>query len=107
MCSPSRLEAAKAEGRRLIDGLRLGDELAIIAAEPAPRVACGLTDHQRTLREALDSIAPSDGPTRVAEAVTLAAGSSPAPTKIARVVVLTDGGFEGAAELARPGRISS
>ena len=46
---PSRLEAAKAEGRRLIDGMRLGDELAIIAAGPQPRVACGPTDHQRTL----------------------------------------------------------
>ena len=32
---PSRLEAAKAEGRRLIDGMRLGDELAIIAAGAA------------------------------------------------------------------------
>ena len=51
---PSRLEAAKAEGRRLIDGLRLGDELAIIAAGAQPQVVCGPTDHQRTLREALD-----------------------------------------------------
>ena len=33
--APSRLEAAKAEGRRLIDGMRLGDELAIIAAGAA------------------------------------------------------------------------
>ena len=46
---PSRLAAAKAEGLRLIDGMRLGDELAIIAAEAQPRVACGPTDHQRTL----------------------------------------------------------
>ncbi len=38
---PNRLEAAKAEGRRLVDGLRLGDELAIIVAGPQPRVACG------------------------------------------------------------------
>ena len=36
--APSRLEAAKAEGRRLIDGMRLGDELAIIAAGAQPRV---------------------------------------------------------------------
>ncbi len=42
---PNRLEAAKTQGRRLIDGMRLGDELAIIVAEPSPRVACGLTDH--------------------------------------------------------------
>ena len=38
--APSRLEAAKAEGRRLIDGMRLGDEMAIIAAgtQPAGRL---------------------------------------------------------------------
>jgi hypothetical protein len=98
---PNRLEAAKAEGRRLIDGMRLGDELAIIVAEPAPRVACGLTDHQRSLREALDSIAPTDGPTRVAEAVTLARRLLSGSEKLRRAVVLTDGGFEGAADLAR------
>ncbi|MGP0066912.1 MAG: vWA domain-containing protein, partial [Isosphaeraceae bacterium] len=98
---PNRLEAAKAEGRRLIDGMRLGDELAIIVAESTPRVACGLTDHQRSLREALDSIAPSDGPTRVTEAVTLARRLLSGTEKIRRAVVLTDGGFEGAADLAR------
>ena len=63
--APSRLEAAKAEGRRLIEGMRLGDELAIIAAGAQPRVVCGPTDHERTLRAALESITPSDGPTRV------------------------------------------
>ena len=99
--TPSRLAAAKAEGLRLIDGMRLGDELAIIAAEAQPRVACGLTDHQRSLREAIDSIAPSDGPTRVAEAVTLARRLLSGTEKMRRAVVLTDGGFEGAAELAR------
>ena len=98
---PNRLESAKAEGRRLIDGLRLGDELAIIVAGPQPRVACGMTDHQRTLREALDSIAPSDGPTRVAEAVDAGPRLLSGTEKITEAVVLTDGGFEGAADLAR------
>ena len=69
--------------------------------EPTPRVACGLTDHQRSLREALDSIAPGDGPTRVAEAVTLARRLLSGTEKMHRAVVLTDGGFEGAADLAR------
>jgi hypothetical protein len=99
--NPSRLAAAKAEGLRLIDGMRLGDELAIIAAEAQPRVACGPTDHQRTLRTALESIEASDGPTRVEHAVTLARRLLSGTDKLRRVVVLTDGGFEGAAELAR------
>jgi von Willebrand factor type A domain/Aerotolerance regulator N-terminal len=97
---PSRLAAAKAEGLRLIDGMRLGDELAIIAAEAQPRVACGPTDHQRTLKAALDSIEARDGPTRVDHAVTLARRLLSGTDKLKRVVVLTDGGFEGAAALA-------
>jgi hypothetical protein len=99
--TPSRLAAAKAEGLRVIDGMRPGDELAIIAAEAQPRVACGPTDHQRTLRTALESIEASDGPTRVNHAVTLARRLLSGSGKVRRIVVLTDGGFDGAAELAR------
>jgi hypothetical protein len=98
---PTRLDAAKAEGLKLIDGMRLGDELAIIAAAAQPRVACGPTDHQRTLRAALETITAVDGPTRVNEAVALARRLLSGSEKIRRVVVLTDGGFDGAAELAR------
>jgi hypothetical protein len=98
---PSRLEAAKAQGRRLIDGLRPGDELAIIAAGAQPRVTCGTTDHQRTLREALESIPSSDGPTRIPDAVTLARRLLTGTEKGQRIIVLTDAGFDGAADLAR------
>ncbi len=98
---PTRLDAAKAEGRKLIDGMRLGDELAIIAAGAQPRVACGPTDHERTLREALESIGPVDGPTRVGEAVALARRLLSGSEKIRKVAILTDGGFEGAGDLAR------
>ena len=87
--------------------MRLGDEMAIIAAGSQPRVVCGLTDHQRTLREALESIAPSDGPTRVADAVTLARRLLSGSDKSHKVVVLTDGGFDGAAELARQDDVES
>ncbi len=99
--TPSRLEAAKAEGRRLIEGMRLGDELAIIAAGARTHVICGPTDHERTLRSALDSITASDGPTHVAEAVALARRLLSGSEKMRRVVVLSDGCFNGAAELAR------
>ncbi len=98
---PSRLEAAKIEGRRLIEGMRLGDELAIIAAGAAPRVVCGPTDHERTLRTALDSITSTDGPTRITEAVALARRLLSGSEKMHQVVVLSDAGFTGATELAR------
>ena len=81
--------------------MRLGDELAIIAAEAQPRVACGPTDHQRTFETALESIEACDGPTRVDHAVALARRLLSGSEKLRRVVVLTDGGFDGAAELAR------
>ena len=98
---PTRLDAAKADGMKWIDGMRMGDEVAIIAAGAQHRVACGPTDHQRTLRAALESIKPADGPTRVNEAVALARRLLSGSEKIRRVVVLSDGGFEGAAPLAR------
>jgi hypothetical protein len=99
--SPSRLDAARAEGLKLIDGLRLGDELAIIAAEAQPRVACGPTDHERTLREALELIVPLDGPTRVDLAVDLARRLLSGSEKIRQIVIVSDGAFDGAAALAR------
>jgi von Willebrand factor type A domain/Aerotolerance regulator N-terminal len=99
--TPSRLEAAKNEGRRLIEGMRLGDELAIIAAGARTHVICGPTDHERTLRTALDSIIANDGPTRVAEAVALARRLLSGSEKTRRVVVLSDGSFDGAADLSR------
>ena len=99
--SPTRLDAAKAAAEGLIEGMRLGDELAIIAAGAQPRVACGPTDHQRTLRAALASIAPADGPTRVTEAVALVPRLLSGSEKIRRVVVLSDCGFDQAADLFR------
>src|SRR5438874_3506719 len=61
---PSRLERAKDEARQVVKGLRSRDEMAVVVAGTQPRVACGLTGHQRTLRESLDGIGPSDGPTK-------------------------------------------
>ena len=61
--------------------------------DPQPHVVCGLTGHQRTLRESLRAVLLSDGPTRVTEAITLARrliGDHPR----GRVIVLSDGCFD-------------
>lgn len=97
--APSRFERARQVARRYIDGLRARDELAIVAAGSQPRVVCGLAGHQRTLRQALDSVEPSDGPTRVAEAVELARRLVSGGEN-GKVVLISDGCFEGAEELA-------
>lgn len=99
--APSRFEAARAECRRIVDGMRLGDETAVIAAGTPPRVLCGLTDHQRTLREAIDAATPTDGPTRVDEAVALARRLLSGGPPGRGVVVVSDGGFDGAAALSK------
>src|SRR3954447_24897394 len=69
--SPRRLARAREDGLALIQGLRSRDEMAIIAAGTQPTVRCGMTGHQATLREALSQVPPTDGPTRVKEAVEL------------------------------------
>ncbi len=98
---PSRLAVAKIEAGRLVEGLRLGDEMAVIAAGAQPRVATGFTDHQRTLREAIDGIGPSDGATRLGEAVALARRLVSGSEKAHTIVVLTDAAFENAAAVEK------
>jgi hypothetical protein len=97
--APTRLARAKEEGQRILAGLRFRDEVALVAAGTQPQVVCGLTGHQRTLRNALDGVPATDGPTRVPEAVALARRLL-ADQKNSKVIVLTDGCFEGADKLA-------
>src|SRR5262245_28996377 len=100
--APSRLAKAKEEAQRIIAGLRHRDEMAIVVAGTQPRVVCGLTGHQRSLPDALDSVPGTDGPTALKEAVTLARqliDESNAEGGKTRVVVLSDGCQESAAAL--------
>lgn len=98
--APSRLVEARRRGKQLVDGLRYNDEMAVIAAGTGPRVASGMTGHQRTLREAIDAIPATDGPTRVAEAVALARRLLADSGKNQRIILLTDAAFDEARELA-------
>src|SRR5262249_12734012 len=97
--APSRLARAKQEGQRILDGLRFRDEVALGAAGTQPQVLCGLTGHHRTLQSALEAVPPTDGPTRVAEAVALARRLL-ADQHNGKVIVLSDGCFPDADRLA-------
>ncbi len=100
---PSRLAKAKEEAHEIIKGLRARDEMAIVAAGTQPRVVCGLTGHQKTLRTFLDEIGPTEGPTKLAEAMALArrlAAGTEGGGKECRIVVVTDGCAEEAAKLS-------
>src|SRR5438552_5268388 len=102
--TPTRLDMAKQLGRQLISGLRFRDEMAVVAAGVQPQVICGLTGHERTLQTALAGIQPSDGPTRVADAVDLGKRLL-ADAEHGRVVVLSDGCFDGSERLADDARV--
>src|SRR5205823_10246472 len=97
--TPTRLDLAKQLGRQIISGLRLRDEMAIVAAGVQPQVVCGLTGHERTLQTALAGIQPTDGPTRVGDAVDLGKRLL-ADAKHGRVVILSDGCFPDSEKLA-------
>lgn len=97
--APTRLAKAKEHGERILSRLRFRDEVAIVAAGTYPQVLCGMTGHGRTLRDVLAAVAPTEGPTRVPEAVALARRLL-AGQENAKVVVLSDGCFEGADKLA-------
>ena len=98
--SPTRLDAAKERALALIGSLRFRDEMAILTSGAQPDVICGLNSNERTLREAIQSIQPTDGPTRVKEAVA-AAKQLLAEVKHGSIIVLTDACFAGAEELAQ------
>ena len=94
-----RLEQAKEQALRAIDGLRVHDVMALVSGGNQPRVFCGFTNHKRTLREALDAIPGTDGPTRIPAAVALARRLL-AQEENKSIVVLSDGCFDEVEELA-------
>jgi hypothetical protein len=99
---PTRLAEAKRRGRELLAGLRERDEAAIVAAGTQPQVVSGVTGHERSLRDALDAIAPTEGPTRIAEAIELARRLIGDHAN-GEVLVLTDGCFPEAERLGQDG----
>ena len=100
----TRFAAAKVQIGRMIRGLKIRDEMALIVAGGRPQVVCGLTSHQRTLQVRLEEITPADGPTRVAAAVEI--GRRLLPDQMnEEIVVVSDGCFTGAAALAAEDQI--
>ena len=100
--APSRLAQAKVEAGRVIRRLRSRDELAVVSAGTQPRVVCGLTGHQQTLRAAVEGVEATDGPTVLAEAVAVARRlvADAGDGREGQIVVVTDGCSQAAAGLA-------
>ncbi len=86
---PTRLHWARRRAARWVSAMRMGDRVAILTAGSTPRVQLGWTDHPATAQRSLQTIRPSDGPTRLAATIQLAQ-QLVAGRRDAEIIVLTD-----------------
>ncbi|MEE9295439.1 MAG: BatA and WFA domain-containing protein [Phycisphaerae bacterium] len=112
----TRLQAAKAEAKRVIDAMDQDSRAMIIAFSDRATVVSSFDTDREALRRKIDTIEQTDSTSTLSEAVTLAeaysqsliiggattgadvAPESPAPA--ASVILLSDGGVEDARELS-------
>ena len=66
---PSRFEKARAEALKWVDGLRDGEQMMVLLAGASTEVKQSPTSDKAALRRALQSSAPADSPTRLADAL--------------------------------------
>ncbi len=95
---PSRFDQMIRDARRLIENLQRGEQMAILAAGTTIRPVSRLGESRESLLAACDALRPTDGATRIGDAVTVAREvlrGQPNP----QIIVLTDGGFPEAAAL--------
>lgn len=97
---PSRFEQAKRAAASLVRALRPNDELAVITAGGRAQVAIGLTDHARSLLDAINRIEKTDTPNALTAAVNLAKRLIPDSSTSSSIVLLTDGNDPALEELA-------
>ena len=85
----SRLESAKQQALRMVDNLRFIDEMMVISCHTQPVIHSPFTNHQKSLRDAIASIAPTDVKTDLQPALAVAhsvARTKPNP----EIIILSD-----------------
>ncbi len=85
----TRLEVAKEHALRTVDGLRFMDEMTVISSHTRPIIHIPFTNHQKSLRTAINAILPTDISTNLEPAYDLAhaiAQTKPNP----EIVILSD-----------------
>lgn len=95
----TRFQKAVSEAQRVVSRLRDGDEVTLITAGGEVRALVGVTDFPPAVRDALQSLGPTDAPSRTDEAVGLARRLV-ADHERREIVVISDGCFESAEQLA-------
>ncbi len=102
--SPTRLEKAKLEAKKILDDMKNDDLVMIISFSDRARVVSNYTSDRRTLLRRLNEITPSEGTTSLRDALQVAAGLANPSKQIGEGVVATsivtpklfiytDGGF--------------
>ncbi len=88
--TPNRLEVAKREARRYLDGLHPDDEVALVAGGRQARVLVSPTRDRDLVRRALDAVRVTAEPSDLGELLRLAVGIAGGPGR-GRVVLFSDG----------------
>lgn len=85
----TRLDSAKDQALQLVQGLRFIDEMTVVSNHKQPTIQTPFTNHQKTLRESIASINPTDIRTDLKPAVDLAytiAETKPNP----EIIIMSD-----------------
>lgn len=102
---PSRIDAARAEARRLVGSLDPGASVSVVAADSRPRVLIASSNSRDAVEQAIDAVEPTEADPDLAEAFLLAE-SLEVPGDPASIGLITDGGLsEEEIELVPPGTI--
>lgn len=101
----TRLDAAKAKLKELIDGLLAEQQLAIIAVDDGARRLCDFTDNQRTLRRAVDDLTVSHVRSRLEDGLRMAEAMSRMAT-IEQALLYTDGNVPAEVDFNLPFQLS-
>lgn len=94
----TRFEQARARALAVLAAVRDGDEVALVTTGSSVRVPVGMTDFTPAVRDALQALQRTDGPSRALEAIETARRLTRVPEQ-RRIVLISDACFEGAAEL--------
>lgn len=86
----TRLEQARRDAQRIISELSDSDEAAVVAAGGVPRILCGITSHQPTLRRAIEAAEQTVAAASITSALQLAQQLT-AGIPRAKVIVFSDG----------------
>lgn len=90
--SPSRLEQAKSLALRMVNDMSMGDRMMVASFSSGAQVLTPFESNKAVLRSIIQSIQPSDAPTRIDEALRVARSAADLQPNL-EAVIFSDGRF--------------